>query len=139
MTEFVNFVTQHWLLSCTTLCVVVMIISLELNSSKRMLPNLDPQAAVLLLNHGEALLIDLRSTLLFNEAHIAGARNIPAENLAELLPKNKLSKTITLILVTTSGTLSKNELKLFQENGFPKIALLAGGINAWREANFPLI
>ena len=139
MTELLDFVVQHWLLVSATLLVVVAIIVLELNSFQRALPSLSPQAAVLLLNHDEAQLLDLRSPILFNEAHIAGAHNFPIENLATLLPKCRLNRKNTLILITASGIIPKNDFKIFQENGFTKIATLAGGINAWREANFPLV
>ena len=139
MTEFLNFLMQHWLLASLTLFVIILLINLELSSSARSLPALDPQAAVILLNHNEALLLDLRPAPLFNEVHIAGSRNLPATELINQLPHAKLSKKITLILVTASGTIAKTDLKTLKNAGFTKLALLSGGIAAWREANFPLI
>jgi len=85
----------------------------------------------------QVLLLDVRSTDMFVNAHIPTAVNIPLADLTSrlgTLPKNKT--IVTYCGNLTCGLAPKAALELAQK-GFA-VQQLVGGIELWQEKGFPV-
>jgi rhodanese-related sulfurtransferase len=100
-------------------------------------PGLTPQEAVMLINREKAQLIDVSEPAEFAASHAAGARNVPLGNLesAADLPKNK---ALPLVVLCPSGMRASRAVAILRKLGYENSRALAGGLNAWREANLPV-
>ncbi len=95
------------------------------------------QDAVRMINREKAVVIDVCSKDEHAAGHIAGARNIPLDQLdgAKGLPTNK---ELPLVVVCASGSRSSRAAAQLAKLGHQNVHVLAGGMGAWREANLPV-
>jgi len=93
--------------------------------------------AVRLMNREKAVLIDVCEPAEFAAGHVAGARNVPLASLEghKSLPSNK---SLPLVVVCQSGARAARAAAQLRKLGYEKAQPLAGGLNAWREANLPV-
>ena len=82
-------------------------------------------------------MIDLRISNEFEDEHIAGAINLPLEDLdaAKFLTEHKQRP---LFLICNTGKRAYEAAEQFYKIGFYDIYILAGGILSWRVLGFPL-
>lgn len=110
----------------------------ELQRKARGLTNLEPQDAVRLINN-DAVVIDLRSPEAFARGHIVNARNVPSEELAANNDKITKYAKKTIVAVCDAGMTSSKLVDSLRKTGIENIFGLKGGINAWTQANLPLV
>lgn len=93
--------------------------------------------AVRLVNREKGVLIDVCEPAEFAAGHVAGARNIPLASLEghKSLPSNK---ALPLVLLCQSGARAARAAGMLRKLGYENAQPLAGGLNAWREANLPV-
>ncbi|MCZ8073402.1 MAG: rhodanese-like domain-containing protein [Paucibacter sp.] len=93
--------------------------------------------AVRLMNREKAVLIDVCEPAEFAAGHVAGARNVPLASLEghKSLPSNK---SLPVLVVCQSGARAARAAAQLRKLGYEKAQPLAGGLNAWREANLPV-
>jgi rhodanese-related sulfurtransferase len=94
--------------------------------------------AVRLINREKAVLIDVCEPAEFAAGHVTGARNIPLAALEagnKQLPSNK---ALPLVVVCQTGARAARAAGMLRKLGYEKAQPLAGGVNAWREANLPI-
>jgi rhodanese-related sulfurtransferase len=98
---------------------------------------ISPAQAVQLINRERGQVIDVCSADEFAAAHVAGAKNVPLDQLATAkgLPGNKKTP---LVVVCASGVRSAKAVTELKKLGFENAQSLAGGLKAWREANLPI-
>lgn len=88
----------------------------------------------------EGQLLDIRTTLEFSEAHIAGAKNIDFYQTALFRSElAKLDKEKTYYIYCHSGNRSGQSISIFRDLGFKHVIELNGGLNSWQSANLPLV
>lgn len=102
------------------------------------LPRLGPAAAVQLINRDNAAVVDLRSAEVFARGHIAGAVNLPAAQLGEAGTRLGKVSGRPLLLVCDGAASAAAAGRRLRELGHERIHLLAGGMDAWREASLPV-
>lgn len=96
--------------------------------------------ATQMINHEDALLLDVRDADSYAQGHIINARNIPMSQLDERaaeLGKQK-GKAKPVIIHCENGTRSTAGMALLVKHGFEKVFTLAGGISAWKAAGLPM-
>lgn len=99
---------------------------------------LTPQAAGQQIRAG-ARLIDIREADEFAREHIAGAELVPLSTLEQGANINA-AQGETLIFHCQSGARSSNNVQqLRRAAGAAQVALLDGGIEAWRKAGFATV
>lgn len=136
MEDFVKFVTNHWMLGSAFAVALVLFMLNELRD-RMGLPSLSPEQAVGLMNHQDAVMVDLRSIPLFAEGHIVSSLNIPFDSLEKKLGTLQKNKEKPLILISNSPKELETSYKLLQTNSF-KVFVIKGGLSAWRTAGLPL-
>jgi len=85
---------------------------------------------------GGALFLDVRSQDEWNQFHVKGSLLIPLDQLPNRLAELPREKDI--IVVCLSGHRSQSGTAILQQAGFTHVSCLRGGLQAWKDANYPL-
>ena len=98
----------------------------------------DPMGATSLINHEDALILDVRSIAEFKDGHIVNAVNIPLNGLNTNLKQLEKHRARPIVAVCRSGSRSGAACKLLRKQGFENVKNLRGGMMAWESANLPV-
>lgn len=94
------------------------------------------------LDAGEKLLLlDVRSAADFagEKGHVAGALNIPLEELAARQGELESRREQPVLLVCTTDRRSSKAAAQLAAAGFAKVQVVQGGMSAWRERGWPVV
>ena len=135
MEQFIEFVSNNWILSSAWVVLFILLIVSYSKTSSKMI---GVQQATMLLNREDAIVVDIRAKADYKKGHIRGSVNIPTNQLddgAKGLPDDK-SKPVILVCASgvTTGPVSQKLHKL----GYDNLHRLQGGIGAWNSENLPL-
>lgn len=100
--------------------------------------NIGPQAATLLINHEEAVVVDVRPMADYTKGHIVNSLNIPINGFANQIGTLDKHKSKPIILSCRSGNQSQSAARQLRKAGFERVYNLRGGIMAWQSANLPV-
>lgn len=92
--------------------------------------NINAEEAKNQIEINQAILIDVRSELEYNQNHIEGSVNIPLDTIDESI-KNTYTTNTPLIVYCQSGTRSKQAAEKLIELGYKDVFNL-GSINNWK-------
>lgn len=137
MEQLTQFTTNHWQLVLALVVILVTIFINELVSQKKRGNELSTSAAIEMINHENAVIIDLRDADAFRSGHIIDAIHAPSDDLGE--KRMEKYKTKPIILVCARGLQSAALATKLRAKGFTQPMVLAGGITAWQTADLPLI
>ncbi|OQW70590.1 MAG: sulfurtransferase [Proteobacteria bacterium ST_bin12] len=101
--------------------------------------NVTATEAVLMLNRGKPLILDVRDAAEFASGHIQGAKHIPVAELANRLKEIEKFKDKPVLVHCQRGMRSKTACTILKAQQFSQLNNLQGGLNAWAEAKLPLI
>lgn len=130
-------ISNIWLVLAAIVSGVVLVwpwISKRLSGAKEA----GPMEAVQLINRRDALVLDVREQGEYNTGHVAHSRNIPVSALDKRVGEITKFKSKPVVVVCASGARSHGVSAALGKNGFTEVYVLAGGINAWQQANLPL-
>jgi uncharacterized membrane protein YdjX (TVP38/TMEM64 family)/rhodanese-related sulfurtransferase len=87
------------------------------------------------------LLLDVRSAADFagEKGHIAGALNVPLEELAVRQNELESRREQPVLLVCTTDRRSSKAAAQLAAAGFAKVQVVQGGMSAWRERGWPVV
>ena len=137
MEQLGQFILNHWALWLALVVIFLLIFVSELFAQKKRAKTLSPAAAVEMINHEEAVVIDLRDPEIFRAGHIIDAICTPADDFSQKRMEKYKSKP--LIIVCARGIQSAALATKLREQGFVTPMVLAGGIAAWQTASLPLV
>lgn len=100
--------------------------------------SVSPGEATQLINREDAHIVDVREADEFAGGHLPEAINIPAGKLTERLGELEKFKGKPLILCCASGMRSNKACGELKKQGFDKLFNLAGGVDAWVGAGYPI-
>lgn len=86
-----------------------------------------------------ALLLDVREQEEWNARHIPGALHVPLAQIEKEASTQFPDKTTPIICQCRSGKRSLIAAQTLKKLGFTDVTSLAGGIQAWEQAGFPII
>ena len=138
MDRYLEFVSNHTLLVSALVFSFVLVVFTELRRKSSGLVNVEPQDAVKLIN-ADAVVLDLRSPEAFARGHIVNAKNIPFDELDANKDRIRNMKSKPIVAVCDTGTSSSRAVSALRKAGFESVYGLRGGINAWTQANLPLV
>ncbi len=101
--------------------------------------SVSPLQATQLINHRNAIVIDVRDEQAFAAGSVTGARNIPFAKLEDRIAELTRFKARPAIVVCESGQQSSRALATLKTQGFEETHTLAGGLSAWKQAGLPLV
>lgn len=93
-----------------------------------------------LAGNEKPLVLDVRSAEEFNgeQGHIAGATNIPLEDLQQRLGELASYLETTIIIVCRTDKRSAKAALLLGKQGYADVHVVQGGMTAWNEAGYPV-
>ncbi len=101
--------------------------------------SLSPMLATRLINHRNAIVVDVRDEKDFAAGSLAGARNLPFAVLKDRASELIRFKSRPVLVVCGSGQDSSRAVAVFVAEGFAEAHALAGGVAAWKQAGLPLV
>ncbi len=104
----------------------------------RGIKEVDHIAATQLINHKDALILDVREQSEFDSGHILNSKHIPLGKLHDRLGELEKYRERPIVVVCRSGQRSSSACALLGKQGFAQVVNLGGGVIAWQKANLPL-
>lgn len=98
----------------------------------------DHVAAMQLINHKNALVLDVREQSEYDAGHVLNSKLIPLGKLKERLGELEKYRERPVIIICRTGNQSSSACALLGKQGFAQTYNLGGGIVAWQKANLPL-
>lgn len=139
MEQLPEFISNHSLLFLALGIVLGLLVWNLFGEQISGIKSLLPQEAILLINHEEAVILDVREDSEYNQGHILNSVHIPLNVLADKMGRLEKYRHRPIITSCLSGSRSTNACRLLKKNGFEKVHNLKGGVTAWQNANLPLI
>lgn len=132
-----NFFVENWVLILVAFVSGALLVWPMVQRSSGGGTAVSANEAVRLINREKAVLIDVCEPGEFAAGHAIGSRNVPLGQLegAKALPSNK---TIPVVLICATGARSARGAAQLRKAGYEKAVTVAGGNNAWREAQLPI-
>jgi rhodanese-related sulfurtransferase len=100
--------------------------------------DVNPAEATLLINREDAHVVDVREAEEFAKGHLPDARHIPLAKLADRIGEIEKFKGTPVIVCCASGMRSSRACGQLGKLGFSNVHNLAGGIDAWVGAGYPI-
>ncbi len=137
MEQFIEFAGNHLVLVAALVVISALLLQnvlADLGGSGA----LGPQSATGLINHEEAVVVDLRPMADYAKGHIIHAINIPMNGFTKQIQQLEKHREKPIILSCRSGAQSSLAYKQLRKSGFERAYTLKGGIMAWQSANLPI-
>jgi rhodanese-related sulfurtransferase len=136
MAQFVEFVGNNWILAGLWLALLTAFIVYQTKAGAK---SVSTQAAVMLINRKDGVVLDIRDKKEFESGHIVDAIGIPSSKLSARLPELEKFKALPVIVVCKMGQHSGDACKMLTSAGFTEVVRLQGGMAEWRGQNLPVI
>ena len=104
----------------------------------RGIKEVDSIAALQLINHKNAMVLDVREDDEYKAGHVLDAKQIPLGKLKERIGELEKYRNVPIVVVCRSGIRSATACVILGKQGFAQAHNLTGGIMAWQKANLPL-
>jgi rhodanese-related sulfurtransferase len=104
----------------------------------RGIKEVDTIAALQLINHKDALVLDVREEAEYATGHLLNAKLIPAGKLLQRIGEIEKYRERPIVVVCRSGQRSATVTADLNKSGFAQVYTLEGGVNAWVKASLPL-
>jgi len=135
---FIEFFQENLLYFGLLLTLVLMLAyDIQKNSlggTKKVFPSKVP----FLQKEQELFILDVSPTKSFENGHILGAVNIPANKFSAEEKKFNADNDHTVLVVDQNGMHAGGVANKIKKAGFANVLILDGGIAAWQKENFPL-
>jgi rhodanese-related sulfurtransferase len=104
--------------------------------------SIDPESLHRLVESGKRVnVIDVRTPAEFQEVHVKIARNVPLDALepSEFIAQRNGGREDPLYIICGSGNRATQACRRLLEAGFPHVVNVAGGTQAWDQAELPVV
>lgn len=138
MDRLLDYFTNHPFLAGGLALMLLVVVAYEMRRHGQGATAIAANDAIRLLNEG-AVLVDLRPSNQFKDGHIAGARNIPGDQIAGGTKALEKFSGKTLIMCCDSGQASGAAVRTLMRAGFKNVFSLRAGLAGWRQDNLPIV
>lgn len=104
----------------------------------RGIKEVDCAASLQLINHKNAVILDIREESEFKAGHLLNSKLIPLGKLRERIGELERYREQPILVVCRSGQRSTPACTLLGKHGFTQAYNLKGGLLAWQKAGLPL-
>jgi rhodanese-related sulfurtransferase len=103
-------------------------------------PPLTPDALVRMQQAGQApLLLDVRTPAEYSQGHIAGALNIPVDQVAARHGALGVGRDREVVVYCQSGKRAARARQTLESLGYSNVRLLEGSVQGWKAERRPLL
>jgi len=138
MKQFGIFILNHWMLFLALVIILTLLIMNMLKSKFLGFKEIKPAEVVQLINHKNAIVVDVRDDKEYSDGHILNAINIPLGLIEGRLNELEKYRSTPIIISCRTGQQSARAGMIMQKQGFESVYKLAGGMMAWQSANMPV-
>jgi rhodanese-related sulfurtransferase len=138
MARLVEFVGNHPFLFLALGGIIAILVATEVRRRLSGVRSVGPVEAVNLINHEDALLLDIREDGEYKGGHITNAKHIPMSVLGSRLKELEKHRGKPIIAYCRSGSRSMGACNLLRKSGYENVFNLGGGILAWQNASLPV-
>jgi rhodanese-related sulfurtransferase len=138
MQRLLEYLTHHPYLSGGAVVIAIMVLVNELRERVQAFAAVSAMQAVQMMNQG-ALVLDVRGREFYDAGHIGEARNVTVADLDAQAESLKKWRDKNVIIYCNSGVSAAGAARSLTKLGFAKVFNLAGGIEAWRKENLPIV
>jgi rhodanese-related sulfurtransferase len=105
----------------------------------RGIQEVDTGAALQLINHKSAFVLDVREPAEFAAGHVLNATLIPLGQLKERMKELEKYRDRPMVVVCRSGNRSGSACALLSKAGYTQAYNMAGGMTAWQSSKLPTV
>ncbi len=138
MEKLFEFTVNHWELVLALAVTVAMLAHNLFGARMRGYRQIGPAEATGLINHQDALVVDVREDREYADGHILNCLHIPLGRLRDRIGELEPHKERHVVVYCRSGHRSATACGTLRKSGFENVYNLGGGVLAWRNANLPL-
>ncbi len=138
MEQYIEFALKYWYLFLALFVILGLLIGNEVLRLLRGITAVNPTRALQLMNHENAVVLDIGREGEYKQGHIPDARHIPQDALKKRLKELDKLKNRPIIVYGRSGSNPASACALLKKSGFETVHSLSGGLNAWQDANLPI-
>ena len=133
MQEFGQFVSGNWELFLA-LAIILFLLARTWFGPSAVVMVLASEA-VQLINHKNALVVDVRTEKEYQQGHVMNALHIPLGVLDDRIQELQAYKNDAVVLVCRSGARSAQAATKLRKQGFTNVHNIGGGMLAWERIN----
>jgi rhodanese-related sulfurtransferase len=138
MDRLLDYSINHPLLAGGLVLALIVVAGYELRQRAASAFAVAPNEAIRLVN-GVAVLVDLRSANQFKDGHIAGAKNLPGDQIAADPKALERLAAKTVVLYCDDGMTTAAAQRTLARAGAKSVFSLRGGLGAWKQENLPVV
>lgn len=138
MENIPEFISNHLFLVSLFFALLIMLIWNIFASSLTGVQQVSPSELTRMINHENALVLDVRNTEDYNNGHILNAKNLPESELDSKESELEKYKDKPVIACCMTGSTSSKVARILKAKQFENVFILKGGIQSWQTANLPL-
>lgn len=129
---------NHWMLFLALVIILTLLVVNILKAKFLGFKEIKPAEVVQLLNHKDAVVLDVRDDKDFSQGHILNAINIPLGIMDGRMQELEKYRSTPLVISCKTGQQSARAAMILHKQGFTGVYKLAGGMMAWQSANMPV-
>jgi rhodanese-related sulfurtransferase len=138
MQQLMEFVVNHWFLTALFFSILIALFFNVFGAQFQGYRSVGITEATQVMNHDDAVILDVREDSEFGDGHILNSQHIPLSQMKKQLGSFEKYKDKPVIVVCRSGSRSASGCALLTKRGFDQVYNLRGGLMAWRSANLPI-
>lgn len=138
MSQYLEFMVNHPVLSGAAVALVATIVAYEIRRATRGFSEIEPVDMTRLINHEDAVLIDVRDATAYGKRHILNARSVPAADIPDQIERLSKHAEKPVVLYCDAGIASARAAAALVKAGFKRVHNLKGGMGAWEAAGLPV-
>ncbi len=132
-----QFITSNFLPISLAFASGLMFIWSVFGNRIRGIKEVDVNAALQLINHKNAFVLDVREESEYKAGHLLNSKLIPLGKLKERIGELKKYQDTPVVVVCRSGNRSGMACATMNKLGFTQAYNMAGGMLAWQKAKLP--
>ena len=133
-----QFLTNNFMPLSVALMSGAMLLWSFFGNRVRGIKEVDCVAALQLINHKNARVLDVREDSEFKGGHVLNAIHIPLGKLKDRIGELEKFKSQPVVVICRSGNRSSSACVALGKQGFDQAYNLAGGVMAWEKSKLPL-
>ena len=133
-----QFIQSNILMVTIAVSSGLMLLWSFLSNRVRGVKEVNNAAAMQLINHKNAFILDVRDENEFKAGHIRGAKLIPLSKLNDRIGEVERYRGKPILVVCRSGNRSATASAMLTKNEFSQVYSLSGGLLAWQKADLPV-
>jgi rhodanese-related sulfurtransferase len=134
----VQFITSNILPISIAVFSGIMLLWSLFGNRFRGIKEVNSAAALQLINHKNAVVLDVRESSEYDAGHVLNSKLLPLGKLKERMGELEKYKNQPIVVVCRSGNRSGTACFILGKQGFSQVYNLAGGVQAWQKSNLPL-